>query len=220
MDCFHEAGMPAKAFLISSVACSIALLVGGAPGAHSGPLTNHVLWTEDAGDTMVSTQDTVVLHRLQLSEQTGRLDGLEIEIWTGGGQPPPWYRSDQFRLLVSNNHDGLEFARIRFDTAYDPPDLVEKFQLVAQPADVQLIARLLRESGAFAVRYTEEENPGVADILRTEILISWGGQQHKRVYYRTVPGALTPLMTEIDRQVERLIAHGQRGLYHRGKRVG
>ena len=219
MVCFPDTRTkPPRGTLIGLVLC-VALLAGGALGAHK-TLTGSVWRTKEPGDNMASTQDSVVLHRLLQCEQTGRLDGLEIEIWTGGGQPPPYYRSDQFRLLVSSGRDVLEFARIKFDAAYEPPDIVEKFQLMAQPADVQTIARLLRETGVFSVRYAEEENPNIPDILSTEVIVTHNGQQHKRVYYRTIPKALIPLKAEIDRLIEQLIAHGERQLYHRGKRIG
>ena len=86
---------------------------------------------------------------LEASARTGKLEGIEIEYYVGGGLPPPLYRSDQLRLLVSDGRSTLRFARPVYDRRYDPYPL-EIFQMAATPDDVQLIAGLLLKSRIFS----------------------------------------------------------------------
>lgn len=160
-----------------------------------------------------------VLAVLSQWETTGTLGGAEMEYWTGGGQPPPYYRSDQFRLHTVDGIEILEFAKVKYDSRYEPSNLLEKFRLPAQPSDVKTIARLLRDTGVFTSRYPEEDNPGIADVLSTEVIVTAGGCEYKKVYYRVVPSQLAPLRAEVERVIQRLKASGSRELLHQGKRI-
>jgi hypothetical protein len=96
---------------------------------------------------MITSDTASILNQLANCEKTGSLEGVQIESWTGGGQPPPYYRSHQFRLLTSGGRDLLEFATVQWDKRYAPPNLQEKFSLPGRPPDISSVARLLREAG-------------------------------------------------------------------------
>ena len=175
--------------------------------------------TAEKKGSMVQLDTAFILAQLANCEKTGRLGGLEIEFWTGGGQPPPYYRSDQFRLLTSDGNDLLQFTTIKWDKRYDPPDLHEKFLLQAVPSDIESVARLLRETGVFVKRFPEEEKPGIADVLSTEIIVSAAGRQEKRVYYLGLPDKLVPLREQIEKLIELTKSKGKKEVYHQGKPV-
>ena len=154
----------------------------------------------------------------RLAEQ-GRLDGVTIEYWVGGGPPPPYYRSDQFRLLSVENRDTLEFARPYHDPAAKLEGLVEKFQLPAQPSEVRGLAKLILETGVFERQFPEEKDPGRADALATEVIVTVGGREFKRRYFTGSPKPLEPLRAEVERQVQRLAASGRRQILSQGKPI-
>jgi hypothetical protein len=157
------------------------------------------------------------LARLERSAQTGRLGGLEIEYWIGGGQPPPYYRSDQFRLLTVQGRDTLEFARPLWDDAFKPPQLVEKFQRPANTADVRRIARLILDAGVFTA--PQEDKPKGADILSTEVIVTAGGTRHQRAYRGKVPPMLRALEAEVEQLRLTLEREGERSVFHEGTRL-
>lgn len=167
------------------------------------------------------SQPTVdsLIATLEERARTGQLGGIEIEYWVGGGLPPPYYRSEQLRLLTVDGQDTLELAILRFDERYDPPSLVEKWQLPARPADVREVVRLLLATQVFRARYPEEDDLGVADILSTEIIVTVPPGEHKRRYFRRVPPALEPLRAAVEAFQERLQREGKRGLSHQGRPV-
>ncbi len=169
--------------------------------------------------TVLSSDGEFVLAQLAHCERAGMLEGVEIEYWTGGGQPPPYYRSDQFRLLTSDGRDVMQFVTIKSDERYDPPNLQEKSSLPARNSDIQNVARLLRETRVFVKRYPEEEKPGIADVLSTEVIVSAAGRSEKRSYYRRLPEELAPLKAQIEALIEVTRSQGKKELYHQGKAV-
>jgi hypothetical protein len=156
--------------------------------------------------------------RLQRLETTGRLDGMEIEYWVGGGHPPPSYRSEQFRWLTWEGRDTLEFATIAYAPVYEQP-LTLKWQWPASPADVQAAARLLRETRVWAAEYTEEAKPPTADVIRTEVVVTRAGQEHKKVYYQRIPAELQSLQSEVKRLIDLVRAKSRAGVFLQGKPV-
>jgi hypothetical protein len=157
------------------------------------------------------------LARLERSAQTGRLDGLEIEYWQGGGLPPPYYRSDQFRVLTVEGRDTLELARPLWDKAFEPPQLTETFQRPATPADVRHIARLILDAGVFRERH--EEKSRIGDGFSTEIIVTAGKTRLKNVYQQSVPPKLRALEAEVERLRLALERDGTRSVFHDGKRL-
>lgn len=155
----------------------------------------------------------------RLAEQ-GKLDGVTIEYWVGGGLPPPFYRSDQFRLVTVARGDILEFTR-----PYHDPDRTkssesnERFYLVAQPSDVRKLAQLIVDTRAFERRFQEEEDPGRADALTTELIVTVGDHQYKRRYFTGSPKPLEPLRVEVERQIQRLVASGEHELFPKGESI-
>src|SRR5689334_3028241 len=78
------------------------------------------------GSRQMTSDERLVLNRLEGVEQTGSLGGMTIEIWSGGGQPPPYYKSEQLRFMSSAGRDVLEFASLRFDSKFDPQAVQDK----------------------------------------------------------------------------------------------
>lgn len=150
-------------------------------------------------------------------EASGKLDGVRMEYYVGGGLPPPLGRSDQFMITTREGRAWLIYSRPSFDPQYDKVKLSsypnETYRLPAEPSDVKRFARLIRETGVFDNHFPEETEPGVADSLRTEVNITVGDGNDGRVYYRNAPSALEPLRTAVEAQIERLKATGEHGVY-------
>jgi hypothetical protein len=171
---------------------------------------------EIGGKTM---NDTAALAALKDAETSGKLNGLEIEHYVGGGLPPPHHRSEQFRLYVSDGRDTLAFvtpdftARVKQGESY--PN--HAYELPATPADVRQIARLVRESGAFSSASTPQDGV-VADGLRTELVLicdgKGGKEEAKRVYSGAEPPELAKLLAEINAIVARIKAQGVHKVRH------
>jgi len=152
---------------------------------------------------------TAALAAITRAEASGKLDGLEIEHYVAGGLPPPYYRSEQFRLFVDHGRDTLAFvvhdvtAKVKQGEQF--PRHV--YKLPASPSDVKTIARLVRESGAFkGAPPAEGERPH--DSMRTELVAILGGKEAKRVYAGAEPAELAKLREVIDPLIARLKAHG------------
>jgi hypothetical protein len=156
------------------------------------------------------SMDTWVETALRASEKTGKLDGLEIEYYVGGGLPPPHYVSDQFRMLVRDGRDVLEVATPNY--AANPPRGAsyprDVYTLAATPEDVRTVARLILEAGAF---HTVPPDGGTApaDALRTELEVSLAGKAAKRVYRGREPAELPKLRPAIEALFAAVRARGQ-----------
>jgi hypothetical protein len=147
---------------------------------------------------------------LKTAETTGKLDGLEIEHYVGGGLPPPYYRSEQLRLLVQEGRDVLRFVTPNYDPALRKGNTYPRdtYVLPATPDDVKLVARLLRETGALRAPVPSATEPKVADALRTEWVISAHGKETKRVYPRGEPPELAKLTAVVETLIARVKAQG------------
>ena len=168
---------------------------------------------------MTESHLEAILERLQAAERTGRLDGLEIEFWKGGGLPPPYYQSDQLRLMTVGIREVIEFATLKWDQNFDPPNLHEKWTLALQAAQTSEVTRLLLATQVFTAHYPEEEKPGIADIFSYEILLTADGTQVKRTYYRQLPNQSASLQAATAGLIDLLKAQGRHGVYHQGREV-
>lgn len=153
-------------------------------------------------------------NRLDRCILAGRLDGLEVEYWIGGGLPPPYYRSDQFRMLTADGRELLELARPVYDEAFRPYP-IDKRQLPAGRDDVVAIADALK--GLFADPPEPPELP--ADALRAEVLVTEGDLQTTLVLPVPVPPSAQPLHDAVAQRLARVEATGQRSLCHQGKPI-
>ncbi len=141
---------------------------------------------------------------------TGKLDGMEIEHYIGGGLPPPHYRSEQFRLFVDHGRDTLAFV------THDQTATVKQgeqyprhvYKLPATPSDVKTIASLVRDTGAFGAP-APAESARPRDSLRSELVVILGGKETKRVYPGAEPADLAKLQEAIRPFIERLKTHGE-----------
>jgi hypothetical protein len=150
-------------------------------------------------------------------EKAGELNGCAIEYYVGGGQPPPFYRMEQLRLLTVEGRDTIEFATLAYAQHFDPPDLIVKFQQPATAEQVRRVSQLILKTQVFTQEYPEEQNPGGVDLLSTEIIVSKGDRQATRRYYRGIPQALIPLQQEITTLIGLVKSQGRRTVLHQGK---
>jgi hypothetical protein len=168
---------------------------------------------------MVSNDEGACLEALARAAATGRLHGLEIEVWHGGGQPPPYYRSDQFRLLTQGGRDIQTFARPLFYPGSEPETLMEQFRMEVGPEMIRTLAGLIQEGGFFARSFPEETHAGGADAFSTELILTFEGRQCQRRYFRRLPEAAEPLMELLQRAIAQLKTGGRRGLFDQGREV-
>ena len=122
-------------------------------------------------------------------------------------------------MITVDGRDLLEFAKLKFDERYTPPNLLEKYQLPAQASEIQAVIRHVLDTGLFKKRFPEEENPRIADIFSTEVIVTLHGHNFMRRYFRDIPADLEPLKAEVERLIERLTSQGERSFYHQGERI-
>jgi hypothetical protein len=156
---------------------------------------------------------------LQRLEKNGKLDGVEMEHYVGGGAPPPYTHNDQLRFHTHEGQEVVEFARSNFARTEFNPYALDIYRLPAEPADIRTMAKLLLATDAFGSRHQEAITTDVADILRTELLVIEHGDIAKRVYFGHLPEAFAPLEKEVDAMIERLKAKGEYGLYDGERKV-
>ncbi len=148
----------------------------------------------------------------------GRLDGCEVEYWTGGGLPPPYYRSDQFRLHAIEGREVVELARPRYDVPA-PGDAypVERFIMDARPEHVRAVVQMILAGNVFTERHPEEDAARAPDALSTEVIVTVEGVAFERRYGRRVPEAVEPLRVEVERLTRDVIERGAHGIYLAGR---
>jgi hypothetical protein len=101
---------------------------------------------------------------------------------------------------------------------YERP-LTLKWQLPASAADVRAAARLLRETRVWTAEYAEEARAQAPDVIRTEIVVTLGGKEYKKVHYQQVPEGLQPLQSEVKRLIDLVRANSRAGVFLQGKPV-
>ncbi len=166
--------------------------------------------------TMSSSRAETVLERM---EKTGKLGGSQIEHYVGGGAPPPYLHNDQLRLYTEAGREVLRFARSNYTRAEFNPYALDEYQLPAEPADIRSMARVILATKAFSTHYPQEDPKGSADMLRTELIVTEGGDAATRIYYGHVPDALEPLEREVEAMIKRLKEKGEYGLYDGERKI-
>lgn len=194
-------GLPLLVLLFSALGCS----------RHNQASTgqNQAHDVTDGGKNMAE-MDPAVTAALTRMEATGKLEGVEFEHYVGGGLPPPYYVSDQFRLLTRDGRDTIQFAAPNYKSKPDKDEAYpsDVYTLPAQPDDVKTLARILREGRAFEGA-TMASAP--ADGVRTELLLTVAGKQHKATYWG-FPPTLTPLGDVVKSLIARVKSHGKHEL--------
>ena len=195
--------MRSKATQRVVLVCAAAALGGGLVSTGCGAWRDKVAQKE--GKTMDAQ---AALAALKKAEATGKLDGLEIEHYIGGGMPPPYYRSEQFRLYGDAGRDTLAFVTPDYTANVGQGEAYPRsaYRIASTPAEVTTIARLVRESGAFDMAPPSDAGP--ADAFRTEVVVMLGGKEVKRVYPGAAPPELAKLREAINKVIEHIKANG------------
>lgn len=165
------------------------------------------------------TLEEVVITKLKQVADNGQIDELQFEYWVGGGQPPPYYRSEQLRLLAVSEVVRFEFARLRFDARLPPDGATERWTMQSDVATFRAISKFLIDRQVFETQYAEETNPGIGGVISHEIVVSVGTKQIKRTYYRVAPSALAPLTGMLRDRIEMTKRTGVRSWLHQGKPI-
>ena len=160
--------------------------------------------------TMSSSSAEDLLERL---EKTGKLGGIEIEHYVGGGAAPPYMHNEQLRLFTYEGREVLQFSSANYKRTEFNPYANDKYRLPAEPADIRTMARLILATKAFSTHYPQEDSDDSADVIRTELIVSEGKERATRIYHRQVPDAFGPLEQEVEAMIARLKEKGEYGLY-------
>lgn len=160
--------------------------------------------------TMSSSSAETILERMG---KTGMLGGAEIEHYVGGGAAPPYMHNDQLRLFTYEGREVLQFSSANYTRTEFNPYANDKYRLPADPADVRTLARLILATNAFSAHFPQEDPGNSADVIRTELIVTEGGESAKRMYYGQVPDAFGPLEREVEAMIARLKEKGEYGLY-------
>lgn len=159
------------------------------------------------------------MNKLARAAKAGTLDGLTIEMWRGGGLPPPYYKSDQLRFLSVGGSDAIEFASLRFDSHYEPSSVQDKWTIPAAAADIREAAHLLLSLRVFEAQFPEERQTGVPDAISYEIIASAEAVEVQRRYYGKLPEPFGPIQIFIDRLTASAKSSGPPALFHEGHQV-
>ena len=162
---------------------------------------------------------TYLAERLAAVAATGRLDGLTLEYWKGGGLPPPLYRSEQLRVMMAGGREVVEFANMFFDKNYKPDTLHEKWTVAATPEELRALARAMLDVHVLDGDFAESVNPGVADAFSYEIIVTANGREDKRVFYKSLPSSLVNLGRLFDAMIARAKAQSPRTVFHQGRQI-
>lgn len=165
------------------------------------------------------TPEEVVIAKLKHVTDNGQIDDLRFEYWVGGGQPPPYYRSEQLRLFAVSGVVQFEFAILRFDSKLPPDGATEKWTMQSDVATFRAISSFLIERHVFETRYSEETDPGIGGGVSHEIIASVGAANIKRIYYRVLPSAVAPLIGMLRDRIELTKKTGVRSWTHQGKSI-
>lgn len=161
--------------------------------------------------TMNNSSAKSILERL---EKTGKLDGVEIEHYVGGGMPPPYTHNDQLRFHTQEGREVVEFAKSNFKRTEFNPYALDIYRLPAEAADVRTIAKLILAADAFGGGNPQGSSNDIADIIRTEVVVTEDGDAATCVYHGQLPEAFAPLEKEVEALIERLKTKGEYGLYN------
>ena len=162
---------------------------------------------------------TTIERRLANARSSGRLDGLTIEYWKGGGLPPPYHVSQQLRVMSAGGNDAVVFDNETWDAKYTPQNVHERWTAVARPEDVRSVAAMILDGDLLGKRFAEEDDPGIADILSHEIILAADGVEVKKTYFRSLPAQMQPLKQFFDDLIQRTKAQAEKILYHQGRRI-
>ena len=148
---------------------------------------------------------------LRRAEASGRMDGMGIEYFVGGGLPPPYYRLDSLRVMTKDGQDVLEFASPNYDPALAKGKTVpmDVYTLPAKSEDVVLMARHFR--AAFQSPEPSPPAPHRKDALRTELVFAEdavNGRPVQRVYAGGAPPELADLRAAAETLIARVKAQG------------
>lgn len=165
------------------------------------------------------TTEEIIIPKVKSAAKDGLLDGVQFEYWFGGGQPPPYYRSEQFRLFSVGEELQMEFAILRFHPKLIPREVTEKYSLRGDSEEVRVIAQMLLDLRVFASHFPEEKDPSIGGVISHEIAVTVGIVEMKRTYYRTMPVDLAPLEKLLQQMIAKTKELGLHSWRHLGRAI-
>ena len=165
------------------------------------------------------TDSDIIAEKLALAATTGRADGLTIEYWIGGGQPPPYYRSEQ--LLVTSHDDRLTITQavMRFPPRLAPAEVLEIRTLTSDDEELRRLAEELISTQFDVAVFEEESDPPIGRVISHQISVRFKNAELRKTSYRHLPaqlGAFEKLAKQITANVK---DQGKRTWRHKGNEI-
>jgi hypothetical protein len=130
--------------------------------------------------------------------------------WSRGGDPGEGYSSDLLAFRATGGEIAGEYVRTRFDEAYDPPYLSERFARPVAVPEADAIVQAALASDLFSRTLTAETQPPVADILKETWTLTWSGQELSKTLFEPLPDDLRALRSHCQDLMAKLAQSGRR----------
>lgn len=165
------------------------------------------------------TDHDIIIEKLTAAAQTGRCDGLTIEYWIGGGQPPPYYRSEQFRIKGLGDRIKIELATMRFQNRFTPPEVLEIYSVLSDGDELKQLATELLATQFHEAEFIEEADPQIGGVISHEISIHFEKHKLTKRYFRQLPAAFATFEELSKTLKKQLTKSGKRTWTHKGHEI-
>jgi hypothetical protein len=177
---------------------------------------------EGAAMTTFSDKATVtdLLRMFREREPEFRREPVKLALWQHGGGPGQGFTSDQLELELHGDRSVTgTFVRTRFDLAYEPPFLAERFTGAVPRKDAEALLALALGGPLFEREHAAERDPRIGDVMKEEWDLSRGAvHAHKTFFgerfpveYATIRDACHELMAQLAQRGAREVLHQKRG---------
>ena len=162
------------------------------------------------------TDHDIIADKLALAAKTGRADGLTIEYWIGGGQPPPYYRSEQ--LLVTSHDDRLtiDLAIMRFHPRLTPQEVLEVRTQTSYDEELKQLATELLATQFDVTVFEEESDPRIGSVISHQISVRFKKSELRKNYYRHLPAQFSAFEELSGKLTANAKEKGKRTWRHKG----
>lgn len=141
---------------------------------------------------------------------------MTIEYWIGGGQPPPYYRSEQLLFKTTGDRDIVELAILRYHPRLTPAEVTQVDSTNCHYEVVKAMAATLLATHLEDTTFAEEADPQVGSVISHEINIQIGEVKLQKKFYRQLPAEFDTFKDLVDQIKFKTIGDGKRTWRHKG----
>lgn len=134
--------------------------------------------------------------------------GLQIEVWTRGGEPGPDYISETLTLVADGKKFTGTLIKGNFILAPKPYNVIEKYEGFISGLEIDDLMKFIFQKDLLVKDFPEESDRQLAGGLKTDVIFKWKNKNFEKHFFHPLGNDIEKLVMIIEHIQKLLISSG------------